>query len=512
MVNLTFVDVALVGCAVSLAVFSIRRPYFLSTRLLPPGPPSGWLGSVTLPKTFQWLTYAQWKAIYGDIIYLRVFGNPIMVINSFEVAEELLEKRSSIYSSRPTRTMVVELMGWDWLFSSMPYGQRWRDHRMLFHQHFRPNVISQYHPIILEETHVILRNLLKHPDDFARHIRRTAAAIIMRISYGHKISDQGDIYVTLADEAMQGLAKAGIFGTFLVDYLPLLKYVPSFLPGASFKKEAAKWRKATRAMIDRPFQMVKDCIREGNVKPSFTSRELESWHQTGGNPAQETLIKNVAGISYAAGADTTVSTLLSFVLAMAVYPEVQAQAQKAVDQVLDGKRLPTFNDKDDLACVTNLVWEALRWNPVLPLGLAHYATEDDEYNGYWIPKGTSVLPNVWAMLHDEVSYPDPMIFNPDRFLEANQKKGANRLPQIAFGFGRRICPGRWMALDSVWLAIASILCVYDIQRVLDDNGQPVIPDTTYTSALLSRPLPFQCRFVPRSEAAIKLIQDSNLAF
>jgi hypothetical protein len=62
--------------------------------------------------------------------------------------------------------------------------------------------------------------LANTPDDFAHHLRRTAAAIVMRISYGHEVSDKGDVYVTLADEAMQGLGKAGIFGTFLVDYLP----------------------------------------------------------------------------------------------------------------------------------------------------------------------------------------------------------------------------------------------------------------------------------------------------
>jgi hypothetical protein len=63
--------------------------------------------------------------------------------------------------------------------------------------------------------------LANTPDGYAHHLRRTAAAIVMRISYGHEVSDKGDIYVTLADEAMQSFGKAGIFGTFLVDYLPI---------------------------------------------------------------------------------------------------------------------------------------------------------------------------------------------------------------------------------------------------------------------------------------------------
>jgi hypothetical protein len=95
--------------------------------------------------------------------------------------------------------------------------------RLLFRRHFHRLLTSEYHSIIKKETHTTLRNLAHTPDDFAHHLRRTAAAIVMRISYGHEVSDKGDIYVTLADEAMQGLGAAGIFGTFLVDYLPFCK-------------------------------------------------------------------------------------------------------------------------------------------------------------------------------------------------------------------------------------------------------------------------------------------------
>jgi cytochrome P450 len=81
----------------------------------------------------------------------------------------------------------------------------------------------------------------------------------------------------------------------------------------------------------------------------------------------------------------------------------------------------------------------LRWYPALPLGLAHYTTENDEYRGYQIPKGTTVLPNVWAILHDPKLYPDPEVFIPDRFVdsEKNAAAGINERPEIAFGFGRR---------------------------------------------------------------------------
>lgn len=485
-----------------LATVAVKRP-------LPPGPPTGWFGNFNLPSSYQWLHYASWKELYGDIIYVYVLGNPIVVVNSAQAAEELFERRSKKYSSRPVRTMVVELMGWDWLFSSMPYGKRWKQHRSLFRRHFHRLLTSDYYSVVTKETYTTLRNLAHSPDDFAHHLRRTAAAIVMKISYGHEVSDKGDVYVTLADEAMQGLGMAGIFGSFLVDYLPFLKYVPARMPGADFKRQALIWRKMTKAMIDRPFQAVRERMANGTAIPCFAQKELEKLQQdVNSDPDYETIIKNVAGISYAAGADTTVSTLLSFVLAMLVHPEVQTRAQQELDDILAMDRLPTFADRSKLPFIDCVVWECLRWNPVLPMGLARLVTSDDEYNGYSIPNGTSILPNVWAMLHDADVYPDPLVFSPERFSDQkrNDDLGINKLPWPAFGFGRRMCPGRWLAYETVWFSIACILSVYSIERGIDENGLEIVPEVAYTSSMISRPKPFKCRFIPRSERADELIK------
>jgi len=204
----------------------------------------------------------------------------------------------------------------------------------------------------------------------------------------------------------------------------------------------------------------------------------------------------------------TVSTLLSFVLAMLVHPEVQTRAQQELDDILAMDRLPTFADRSKLPFIDCVVWECLRWNPVLPMGLARLVTSDDEYNGYFIPNGTSILPNVWAILHDADVYPDPLIFSPERFSDQkrNDDLGINKLPWPAFGFGRRMCPGRWLAYETIWFSIACILSVYSIERGIDENGLEIVPEVAYTSSMLSRPKPFKCRFIPRSERADELIR------
>ena len=144
---------------------------------------------------------------------------------------------------------------------------------------------------------------------------------------------------------------------------------------------------------------------------------------------------------------------------MALHPEIQKKAQKELDAVTEGTRMPTFEDREKLPYIDCILQECLRWNPVTPLSLTHTAVEDDVYMGMRIPKGTHIVPNVWyesyrthflktlngisrAMLHDETIYPDPFAFNPDRFLQkgasaANDSNVLNPYPTEAFGFGRR---------------------------------------------------------------------------
>ena len=82
---------------------------------------------------------------------------------------------------------------------------------------------------------------------------------------------------------------------------------------------------------------------------------------------------------------------------MTLHPDIQARAQAEIDGVLGTAyhRLPTFSDKDKLPYVNAIVLEILRWHPAVPLGLAHSLTQDDTYDGFFFPKGTTFWANIW---------------------------------------------------------------------------------------------------------------------
>lgn len=134
-------------------------------------------------------------------------------------------------------------------------------------------------------------------------------------------------------------------------------------------------------------------------------------------------------------------------------------------------------------------------------------TQDDVYKGYHIPKGATIIPNCYAIVHDPGLYgPNPESFDPSRFLDSTQThidKDA-LLGLDTFGYGRRICPGMETAIQSVWMIVMSVLAVFDVNKpdeVGDDFGK-------YTSHLISHPYPFKLKIRPRSKEAEALIRSA----
>lgn len=91
----------------------------------------------------------------------------------------------------------------------------------------------------------------------------------------------------------------------------------------------------------------------------------------------------------------TYSLISAFFLAMALYPEVQQKARAELDSVVGSDRLPEFADRDALPYVDAIVKEVARWHVSAPLGVPHLSTEDDEYEGLFIPRDSAVMINAW---------------------------------------------------------------------------------------------------------------------
>ncbi|EKM55816.1 uncharacterized protein PHACADRAFT_256701 [Phanerochaete carnosa HHB-10118-sp] len=496
----------LVAALVVLSGCYIRR----RRHCFPPGPKGLPIvgNMLDIPRNGRgWLTYEQWGREYNsDVVYLRLFGISVVVLNSAKATSELLAKRSSIYSDRQHLAMLHDFVGWGKALVFSSYGDDWREHHRLFHHCFHSRATQNYHPKMSKEARKLLHRLLA-TDDFIKSFRVWTAAVILGVTYGMEIKDHDDPYVLLAEKAIRSIVAVAMPGSYMVDYMPFMRYIPSWAPGGQFKREAAEWNKIVSAMYTKPLEFVKRTLKQGTAPASIATTLLDKLDGSEDNSRRERLIRNVTGSAYVAAADTTVSALGTFILAMLTNPAIQKAAQEQIDRVVGRHCVPEFVDRNFLPYITAILYEVLRWRPVAPLGVPHRLVVDDEYNGYHIPAGAVVVGNAWAILHDPVRFPNPETFDPTRWLIPSGHLSETMSDAMAaFGFGRRICPGRHFAMESMWIAMAHILAVYNIEKPVDDFGRVIEPSGDYTSGFLTYPLPFKAVFKPRSAAALDLIQ------
>ncbi|KAJ7367013.1 cytochrome P450 [Mycena albidolilacea] len=493
-----------------LAVTGLLNRWKATSRLpYPPGPkPKLIMGNFhDIPTELPWVTYTEWGRQYGDVVHAQVFGNHVVILNSLKAAVDLLEKRAPIYSDRPTFPM-LSLMGWDFSFGLMRYGEKWRQHRSLFTQHFRRDAIPAYHPVQLKKIHGLLRDLLSTPEDFIEHTKTLASAIIMATVYGYDIKLKHDRFIHLAEEGVKRLSEGALPGRFAVDTFPFLRHLPSWFPGCGFHRYAQNVSLLLDEMKNVPFDFVRQNMRDGVGRPCLASELLEQNDTQGSSKQQEQMIKDVAAVTYAAAADTTSATLDVFIMAMALNPEVVRKAQHEIDTVVGLECLPGFEHRSALPYCEAVVREVLRWSPIAPLGVPHATTQDDIYKGCFIPKGTTVLANIWAMAHNESMYPNPDKFDPGRLLNTDGQLNVDD-HILGFGFGRRICAGRYAADATVWATIVSILSTFNIEKAKDVNGKEIEIKIEFTDGLVSHPKPFKCAITPRSDVNRQLVESTT---
>ncbi|KAI6122251.1 cytochrome P450 [Pisolithus croceorrhizus] len=493
---------------------------------LPPGPRGlPLVGSLfDIDIAAPWTTYERWAKHFGGITYYTLLGQEIVIINDEETAHELMAKRSPIYSDRPYICMnefcMVPLdsrFGLDFNTGLLPYGDEWRLHRKLSNVAFSKTNSKKYEAVQMGKVHQLLVNLLSTPLDYPDHLATLSAAIIMAITYGYEVAPKDDPFVTNVIHLVELFVHAMTAErATLINAIPLLAHIPSWLPGGEFKRQAAECRALARTVLEDPVAGTATTSFVGDLLKMEIGNDLVS--------SKEEIVKAVAATVFLGGAETTSSALLIFLLAMVLFPETQVKAQEEIDRVVGNDRLPEFKDRQSLPYVEAVFLEILRWHPINPILLPHKTTTADVFHGMYIPKGkpyllivtlhltrlhigATVLMNVWAMTRNEKRYPNPTAFIPERHLTASGTL-AEGTSSPYFGLGRRSCPGRHVADQSLWASVVSILAILRIGKVRNEAGHEVDFTPEFTAGLTSHPKPFKCSIEPRSSKAAQLIYAS----
>ncbi|KAJ2919371.1 hypothetical protein MD484_g982, partial [Candolleomyces efflorescens] len=249
------IGLALAWAAKAFAARRRRNPRGLP---LPPGPKGlPLLGNLLqFPQANPWEGYHKLCEKYGDVIYLKAPGHGILVLDYHRRAVDLLDQRSANYSDRMV-SPIVELMDLSWSFGLMPYGPLWRQHNRTFHRFFSTSGVQQFYPILYEETNAFLRKVKSQPKDIFEDIQFLFGATLMRMSYGFDDAQRNEELVNIGAILVSRFSDAVVPGRLLVGFIPALKYIPSWFPGAGFQKILKNLAHLSFKTVHTPFEEAK---------------------------------------------------------------------------------------------------------------------------------------------------------------------------------------------------------------------------------------------------------------
>ncbi|KAI6003405.1 cytochrome P450 [Pisolithus marmoratus] len=389
----------------------------------------------------------------GDLVYSRIFGQDFLIVNSENIARLLADQRSSIYSDRP-HSPIYRLFGIHHMTPGLQYGSEWKTQRKLLHLSLRNDVVDRYQDLHLRSAHRLLENIRHDSKKFCEHFDLYTGSLALEFTYGRRIEGKDDPIISLANRLAAVMSK-GITGEKIV------KYVPLWFPGATFQHEAQQCRDLVSAFSELPFAVAKKQAETSGLQPSFVSDILTQGEE------EESAAKVTATGVYLAAAESASATLKILVLAMILNPGVQDKVHAEMDAVIGRGVQPTFEDRQRLPYLQAVLYEVMRWHPTFPLGVPHFTTTSDIFEGYYIPKGVRGM--------SKREYSDPQCFDPKRHLDVygKLKPEAKQNSSKYFGFGRRACPGRFFADDALWAATAVILSAFRFEKAKDPLGNDI---------------------------------------
>uniref|UniRef100_U3KPP4 unspecific monooxygenase n=1 Tax=Oryctolagus cuniculus TaxID=9986 RepID=U3KPP4_RABIT len=193
-----------------------------------------------------------------------------------------------------------------------------------------------------------------------------------------------------------------------------------------------------------------------------------------------------------AGTQTTSTTMKFGLLLLMKHPEITAKVREEIERVIGRDRSPCMQDRSHMPYTDAVIHEIQRYVDLIPNNAPHAVTRDIQFRGYFIPKGTHILPSLTSVLYDEKEFPNPEKFDPGHFLDAsgNFRKSDYFLP---FSIGKRACVGEGLARMELFLLLTTILQHFTLKPLIDPKD---IDPTPVDNGFFSVPPSYQLCFVP----------------
>ena len=476
-----------------------------------PGPP-GWplLGNTLSVERNQFhLQLEAWQRVHGNMYRLSLGGNTVVVVADPALIAQALRARPETFGRTARLVRVTAEAGFNGIFTAN--GDDWRRQRPLIMASFDPGHTRKYFPSLVKVTQRFAGRwhgavARQEPIDLQADLMRFTVDVISGLAFGADINtlEKGD------DVIQQHLDQ--ILPTVFKRVLSPIAYWRHFkLPSdRAVDAHLLALQQAVNGFIESARQrlLANPALRdapENMIEAMMVARDKPGSPLTDGDVSGNVLTMLLAG------EDTTANTLAWMIYLLHQHPQELARAQAEVRAALGDDRVPTrLEQLENLDFVEACTHETMRLKPVAPI-LPQQTAHDTALGGVALPAGTLVILLMRAGAMHESHFVAPEQFNPSRWLKTDAGNAPQAAPDAAappaktpdatsakraampFGAGPRMCPGRYLALLEIKMAMAMLLGSFDIESVDTPDGAPAREHLAFTMAPLGLRLQLRAR-------------------
>ncbi|XP_058527975.1 cytochrome P450 2C14-like isoform X6 [Ochotona princeps] len=449
--------VVLVLCLSLLLLFSLWKQSH-GRGNLPPGPtPLPILGNI-LQIDFKNInkSLTELSKIYGPVFTVYLGMKPTVVLHGYEAVKETLIDLGEEFSGR--RRMPVNVKANKGLGVIFSNGKTWKDTR-------------RFALMTLRNFGMGKRSIEERVQEEARclveELRKTNGAapcnVICSVIFQNRFEYRDADFLILMEKFNENFKLASSLGVQICNMFPILT---DFMPGSPNK--AIKNIIYIKNYILEKVKEHQESLDINNPR-DFIDCFLIKMEQEKNNSQSEFIIDNLLATAtdlFAAGTETTSTTLRYGLLLLLKHPEVAAKVQEEIESVIGRHRSPCMQDRSRMPYTDAVVHEIQRYIDLVPASLPHAVTCDVKFRNYLIPKGTPILPSLSSVLHDKKEFPNPEEFDPGHFLDksGNFKRSDYFMP---FSTGKRACVGEGLARMELFLFLTSILQNFTLKPHVD---------------------------------------------
>ncbi|XP_069832026.1 cytochrome P450 2K6-like [Dendropsophus ebraccatus] len=477
-------------CLILLMFFQPKNNLYKN---FPPGPkPLPIIGNMhILNKKRPYMTFLELSKKYGPVFSVQIGSEKIVILCGYETVKDALVNHAEEFSDRAHIHIFHDVAkGYGVLFSN---GENWKVMRRFTLSTFRDLGMGKktIENRITEECDFLIKRFKSYggkPFEDKTIINAAVANIIVSILLGHRFGYDDPLLLRLMGYFNENIK---LFASPMIMLYNTFHSVVRWLPGDHKKVNENAFE--TQKFIQETFTKHKEHLDVNDQRTlidAFLVKQQEEKSEFASFFHNKNLTMLVSNL-FAAGMETTSTTLQWAVLLMVKYPEIQKNVQNEIERVI-GSSEPQLEHRKKMPYTDAVIHEVQRFANIIPTNVSHATTRDVTFRGYFIPKGTHVIPLLTSVLRDEAHFEKPNEFYPEHFLDSkgNFVKKEAFLP---FSAGKRSCAGENLAKMELFLFFTALVQNFTL-KAPPGAELDLTPDVGFTTP----PMPHLICAIPRA--------------